>query len=607
MALPSIYVREILRLPRWTLMVGLPLFVVASLFSAWAIDTAIHRDRVVRNVKVAGETVGGLSDVALRARVEAIADRITTTRISIESELGSGAWTASDLGVSIDVAATYDAAMSTRRQGTLSRPLNWLSALTSTTSAEIKIDVDISKLEAVLHSYPGFRSEPVEPSVQVVQGRLKAVPSVVGKLIDLEETSQVLAEAIKGGGSPAIRVGTVELLPRFSDEEVVDLVRTANKIVETQPELRLNDYQTLLPSRVVASWFALDTTGQEPTLTISQPLVLPSLEELLIPGNTGAGQAQFDVHRDVVSIISSDGGTACCDTSAVNIVLSALDKGPTNEIYVLPNRPAAPREAVNRLQALGIVERVSSFTTYYSCCLGRVTNIQKFAEIVNGKWIKPGGRLSLNETVGRRTEENGFVNGGFISKGHLVEDIGGGVSQFATTIFNAAVRAGLDFEYYQAHSIYFPRYPFGLEATISYPRPDLIITNPTPFGVLIWNSWTDESITVDMYSTVNVEVALDEPEVILDESTGEAIDLCTHVKTQRNRSWSDGREEADHFFAKYRPEEGLNCDGTPSDPDQTTTTIAGEETSEDVSDPVGGDDPTATSSPTTTTSPVSGD
>ncbi|MDE0874785.1 MAG: VanW family protein, partial [Acidimicrobiales bacterium] len=459
--------REILRLPRWTLMVGLPLFVVASLFSAWAIDTAIHRDRVVRNVKVAGETVGGLSDIALRARVEAIANRITTTRISIESELGSGAWTAGDLGVSMDVAATYDAAMSTRRQGTLSRPLNWLSALTSTTSAEIKIDVDISKLEAVLHSYPGFRSEPVEPSVQVLQGRLEAVPGVVGKLIDLEETSQVLAETIRGGGSPTIRVGTVELLPRFSDEAVVDLVRTANKVVETQPELRLNDYQTLLPSHVVASWFALDTTGQEPTLTINQPLVLPSLEELLIPGNTGAGQAQFDVHHDVVSIISSDGGTACCDTSAVSIVLSALDDGPTNELYVLPNRPAAPREAVNRLQALGVVERVSSFTTYYSCCVGRVTNIQKFAEIVTGKWIKPGGRLSLNETVGRRTEENGFVTGGFISKGHLVEDIGGGVSQFATTIFNAAVRAGLDFEYYQAHSIYFQRYPFGLEATIS--------------------------------------------------------------------------------------------------------------------------------------------
>ena len=178
--------------------------------------------------------------------------------------------------------------------------------------------------------------------------------------------------------------------------------------------------------------------------------------------------------------------------------------------------------------------------------------------------------MSLNETVGRRTEEKGFVPGGFISKGHLVEDIGGGVSQFATTIFNAAVRAGLDFEYYQAHSIYFDRYPYGLEATISYPRPDLVITNPTPFGILIWSSWTDESVTVDMYSTSNVDVKLEEP-------TEQLVNLCTRVKTERIRTWQDQNIESDYFFATYRPEEGLNCDGTPSDPDQTTTTVPQEE------------------------------
>ncbi len=594
LALPSIYVRELLHLPRWILMAGLPVLVVASVFGAWAIDTAIHRDRVVRNVKVAGETVGGLSDVALRARVDAIADRITSTRITIESEIGSGNWVASDLGVSVNAAATYDAVMRTRRTGTLSRPLNWLSALTSTTSAEIKISVDRSKLEATLNDQQGLRREPVEPSLEVLQGRLHLVPSVVGRLIDIEEASQILGDVIQQGGSPTIRVGTVELLPKFSDQEVADLVDTANKIVDNQLELRLNDYQTLLPSRLVASWFVLDTSGPEAELAIDEPLVLPSLEELLMPGNTGAGQAKFDIRDELVSIISSDGGTACCDTSAVGIVLTALGEDPLGRPYVLPNRPAAPREAVNRLKALGIVEKVSSFTTQYACCVGRVTNIQKFAEIVNGNWIKPGGRLSLNETVGRHTEEKGFVIGGFISKGHLVEDIGGGVSQFATTIFNAAVRAGLDFEYYQAHSIYFERYPYGLEATISYPRPDLIITNPTPFGVLIWNSWTDDSITVDIYSTSNVEVTLDEP-------TEEALDFCTRVKTRRNRIWRDGSEQADHFFATYRPEEGLNCDGTPSDPEQTTTTIAEGEPPEEASDPATDDDPPAPP-PVTTTS-----
>ena len=134
----------------------------------------------------------------------------------------------------------------------------------------------------------------------------------------------------------------------------------------------------------------------------------------------------------------------------------------------------------------------------------------------------------------------------------------------------------------------------GLEATISYPHPDLIITNPTPFGVLIWNSWTHDSITVDIYSTSNVEVTLDEP-------TEEALDFCTRVKTRRNRIWRDGSEQADHFFATYRPEEGLNCDGTPSDPEQTTTTIAEGEPPEEASDPATDDDPPAPP-PVTTTS-----
>ena len=101
-----------------------------------------------------------------------------------------------------------------------------------------------------------------------------------------------------------------------------------------------------------------------------------------------------------------------------------------------------------------------------------------------------------------------------------------------------------------------------------------MITNPTPFGVLVWNSWTDESITVDIYSTSNVQVTLEEP-------TETPVDLCTRVKTMRLRTWQDGSEEADYFFATYRPEEGLNCDGTPSDPDQTTTTIAPEDTEGD--------------------------
>ena len=574
MALPSSGVHGLIRLPRWALMLGLPAIIAFLFLSVWAVDAAIHRDRVVRNVKIAGETVGGLSDIALRARVDAIADRLADTQIVIQTEIGEAAWVASDLGVSLDVTATYESVMATRRARLLNRPIDWLSALTSSTTAEIAINIDQSTLEESLYSSTRLERPGVEPSTRISNNRLEIVPGVKGRLIDVEDAASAITKVLREGTSPTIQVATIEVPTKVSDETVKKLVAKANRSIQTPLTVRLNDYETVLNPQIVASWFVPDLEGTNPSLSLDPSLVLSSLEELLMPGNTGAGQAQFEIRDGNVTIISSDGGTACCHQQAADLVRTALETGNGDQVQVLPNRPAAPREAVDRLEALGIVEKVSSFTTQYSCCVGRVTNIQKFAEIVHGTWIKPGGRLSLNETVGRRTEEKGFVPGGFISKGHLVEDIGGGVSQFATTIFNAAVRAGLDFEYYQAHSIYFDRYPYGLEATISFPRPDLVITNPTPFGVLIWNSWTDESITVDLYSTSNVDVKLEEP-------TEQLVDLCTRVKTERIRTWQDQNVESDYFFATYRPEEGLNCDGTPSDPDQTTTTLPTEEAEQD--------------------------
>ncbi|MED5362137.1 MAG: hypothetical protein VX760_06290, partial [Actinomycetota bacterium] len=197
MALPSNYVRELFRLPRWALMLGLPVFIAALILGVWFVDTAVHRDRVVRNVKVAGETVGGLSDVALRARVQAIADRVAGTQIVIQSELGDAIWVASDLGVSLDVISTYDAVMSTRREGLVNRPLNWLSSLTSSTSAEIDIDIDLSTLEKTLYGTDRLEQLPVEPSVRIGPNELELVPGIPGKIIDVADAAAAIARVIR--------------------------------------------------------------------------------------------------------------------------------------------------------------------------------------------------------------------------------------------------------------------------------------------------------------------------------------------------------------------------------------------------------------------------
>ena len=151
-------------------------------------------------------------------------------------------------------------------------------------------------------------------------------------------------------------------------------------------------------------------------------------------------------------------------------------------------------------EALDIRERVSEFTTYYPCCQPRVTNIQRAAELLDGTVLLPRTGFSLNEALGKRTEANGFVSAPQIYRGRLEDAVGGGISQIATTLYNAAFFAGLKLVAHQAHQFYISRYPMGREATVSWGGPELIFRNDWPAALLIKLTATDSSITVSMFS-----------------------------------------------------------------------------------------------------------
>ena len=112
-------------------------------------------------------------------------------------------------------------------------------------------------------------------------------------------------------------------------------------------------------------------------------------------------------------------------------------------------------------------------------------NIGRAAELINGTLVLPGETFSLNGTVGERTAENGFVKGFIIDGGQFREDFGGGVSQVATTTFNAMFFAGLEDVEHKPHSFYISRYPAGREATVAWPTVDLKFRNDSDTGVLI--------------------------------------------------------------------------------------------------------------------------
>ncbi len=221
--------------------------------------------------------------------------------------------------------------------------------------------------------------------------------------------------------------------------------------------------------------------------------------------------AKVEVEPEEASI-ALDGGKPKIVASTAGRVVD-LDKLAAALLAVLPE--AGPRkvtaEMVQRdadttdadMARLGIKEKVSTFTTYFTGGRSspRSQNIITLAKDVDGAIVKPGQTFSLNGHTGERTYANGYKDAPVIVGGKLEPGVGGGASQFTTTLFNAAYYAGLQDVEHKPHSFYFSRYPSVIESTIFYPTLDLKFKNTTPYGMLIDTSATGRSVTVSMWST----------------------------------------------------------------------------------------------------------
>ncbi|MDP9378114.1 MAG: VanW family protein [Actinomycetota bacterium] len=203
----------------------------------------------------------------------------------------------------------------------------------------------------------------------------------------------------------------------------------------------------------------------------------------------------WSARRAVVRVERARLGRRLLRSAAKSAIVDAVRRQlHTARVPVLRQQPALTTKAARRAKFL-----IGTFTTYFECCQPRVTNIRLIARAVDGVIISPGERFSLNAVAGRRTRVGGYVPAPFIADGKVVPSVGGGVSQFATTMYNAAYFAGLAIDSHQPHSFYIPRYPPGREATLDYPSIDLAWTNDTYAPILVRAVSTASSVSVTLY------------------------------------------------------------------------------------------------------------
>ncbi len=535
-----------------------PVVLVLALVIAWVVDTSASGGKVQRNVTLAGRDVSRLSEDDLPMIVDEVAEDHASTPVRIVTPAATYETTAGAIGLSVAREATVEEVLDVGRTGAFPvRPFSWLGGFVTPRTAPLQFSVNAETVRSTLIELEGDdRTAPIEPSIAATDDGFDAVPGTPGRGLNAEDIARRLPDAAAAGTTPIVlSVAPGAVAPRFADSLGEEIAEAAEEATDEPLSIAVAGVAAPVAPEQLRTWLTATTTDDGLVLAPDPVVVLRDLRALITELEGAPVDASFTVVGGQVRLIAGSDGLICCSLESPAAILGALQAEVRELELEAVTRP--PELSTEEGQALGIVEEIGSPaefgpTTRHKGGESRVKNIHSIADIVRGKVILPGETFSVNGFVGKRTAARGFVEAGVIYQGRYETDIGGGVSQFATTLFNAALFAGLDFAEYQSHSIQIDRYPRGHEATISYPKPDLQIVNNTPYGVLLWPTYTDTSITVHVYSTRHATVALG-------EQTSRAQGRCTRWTTPRTRTYPDGSTQNDSVFAVYRPGEGINC------------------------------------------------
>ncbi len=460
-------------------------------------------DKVPRGTTVAGVEIGGKTRAeAERVLDDALADRIKGA-VSVKVGKRVEQVTAADAGLEVDVESSV-AATGAERSWSPSRLWDYF---VGGEDHDAVVDVDDARMDALLTELADEVGTPPRDGGLVFEdGGVRVVEPRKGRAIDPDTAREEIlaaylreepvAELPVRGADPAIdeaevqraldefanpalsgpvtldfRGSSVELSP----DEYADVLGVRAEKGRLVPELDEKALLELIDAKIGDEGAAVDATVR---LVDGRPKV--------VPGRKGVTYDPDEVTGGFLRLVTAPEGKRSMTVAA------AVDE---------------PDFTAEDAKALGIKEKVSSFTTYYPPATYRDVNIGRAAELIDGTVLKPGETFSLNDTVGERTVENGFTTGTIISNGIFKEDLGGGVSQMATTLFNAAFFAGLEDVEHKPHSVYIDRYPVGREATVAWGAVDLRFRNDTDHGVLINAKVTPSAgrsqgvVTVEMWST----------------------------------------------------------------------------------------------------------
>ncbi|NBY15281.1 MAG: hypothetical protein EBQ72_02900 [Actinobacteria bacterium] len=462
----------------------------------YALAVVHFTDRTPSKTTVAGIDVSKMSIKEAQAKLAHDIVPLQTKAITVAVKARKFDIDPDSAGLSVDVPATIS-----QLAGQPWNPLELWARVGGSVEATPVVKVDDEKLTTAVAAIAAkVDNPPREPKIIFYQGRGQLVTSKSGELLNKDSTKRLLVKTFPTSPNPLVL--QFELVqPKVADMAAQAYVPRAENEAASPITVTVGKQKGTVSPSDLRQALTYEVVNGKLIPQIDGSVLVDSLESQI----TGIGDTAVDAYFKIVDgkpvVVPGKSGTGINPDKISQAMLSVIDK-PAPRSVELELGTTQPKFTTQDAKALGIKEKISSFTQNFPYAQYRVQNIGQAARYMNNKIVMPGEIYSMNETVLERTPENGYTIGYIIGPGgQFLKDYGGGVSTATTAMWTAAFFGNMERIEQRAHSIWIPRYRAGLEATVSWGSLDMRWRNTSGHPVLIKASITNSSVTVSLYGT----------------------------------------------------------------------------------------------------------
>jgi vancomycin resistance protein YoaR len=492
-------------LPRFALAFVLGLAVALALGAAALYGYGQqYQGRVLPGVRAAGVDLSGLDPATATDLLERSLAGYGEGHVVVDAGVTSFAVSYADFGRRVDAATMVADAMTVGRGGSpVDQAVAEIRTVVRGIDLPVRITLDQERLvRRVSAGLWALERAPGDSTISFAPAGYAVVPATMGRTYDATTAAAAALEQVASVDAPAevvVPVAPEVVNPAIDDTDTMIARVRADRMVG-DVTLVDGDESWTLDAKTVRGWLSFGTTADgriEPTADAQK--IEASLSAIAAEVDRPARNAGFVVAKGgaISGVTASRNGRTLDPKATADRVMAVLaaraaaQAEPRLEPALSVKKPALTTAEAE--QAAPLMKRISTWTTWFpiSDHNGYGANIWIPAGDIDGYTLAPGETFDFWKAIGPVTYERGYRNGGAIINGRTEPQgaLAGGICSCSTTLFNAALRAGLDMGARRNHYYYITRYPLGLDATVyksgSGSVQTMSFTNDTDSPILI--------------------------------------------------------------------------------------------------------------------------